>query len=100
MVSGAAQTPHSSLEKPRKGRGGALRGHFRLQLAPEAWKWGRRVGDGVRRDSEGFGFRNLGNVVNKREREVCEEALVGRGQAVLRGRGGEQRQEAKAKGRL
>lgn len=58
------------------------------------------MGDGVRRDSEGFGFRNLGNVVNKREREVCEEALVGRGQAVLRGRGGEQRQEAKAKGRL
>ena len=32
--------PHSRLEKPRKGRGGALRGRFRLQFTPEAGKWG------------------------------------------------------------
>ena len=40
-------------------------------------------------------------VVNKRERGVCsEEAVVGRGQSVLRGLGWEQCQEAKAEGRL
>lgn len=62
---------------------------------------GGRGGEiGVRRESGGFGFRNLGKIVNKREREVCEEAVVGRGQAVLRGRGGEQCQEAKGEGRL
>ena len=66
------------------GRSGAASGfssHRRRGSGGGGWEIG------VRRDSGGFGFRNLGNVVNKREREVCEEAVVGRGQAVLRGSG-------------
>ena len=49
---------------------------FQLQLTPEA------RGGGVQ-GLRGFGFQNLGKVVNNKEREGCEEAMVGRGQAVL-----------------
>ena len=66
-ASSATQTPHSRLEKPRKRRGGALRGRFRFQLGREA------------------GVVNLGREVTNRERGGSEGPAVGRGQAVLRG---------------
>ena len=58
------------------GRSGGL--VFQLQLAPEA------RGGGVQ-ELRGFGFQNLGKVVNNKEREGRKEVVVGQGQAVLRG---------------